>query len=135
MVALLMMVNVKVALPAAAPTPGTVTARGLGAKAMVKVGRGTVTVRSIAAAVASGAWLPVRVTGGLVRTPGVVAVTSRSSLMVQLALAANEPLTSEMAVAPGAAASVPPQPLRRLLGVATIKPEGRESKKARPVSG
>jgi hypothetical protein len=55
--------------------------------------------------------------------------------MVQLASAANEPLTSEMAVAPGAAASVPRQPLLRLLGVATIKPAGRDSKKVRPVSG
>jgi hypothetical protein len=55
--------------------------------------------------------------------------------MVQLALAANEPLTSEMEVAPGGAASVPPQLLLMLLGVATLKPAGRGSKKARPVSG
>jgi hypothetical protein len=55
--------------------------------------------------------------------------------MVQLALAANEPLTSEMTVAPGVAASVPPQVLLRLLGAAMIKPAGRGSEKARPVSG
>jgi hypothetical protein len=102
---------------------------------MVKVGAGTVTLRSIAAAVALGAWLLLRVTAGLFRTPAVVAVTRRSSLMVQLLLAANEPLSSKMEVAPGAAASVPPQPLLRLLGVATIKPLGKVSKKVRPVSG
>jgi hypothetical protein len=72
MAALLVMVNVKVEVTGLFPPP---TIRGLGAKAMVKVGAGTVTVRSIAAAVASGAWLPLRVTGGLVRTPGAVAVT------------------------------------------------------------
>ncbi|PIK96539.1 hypothetical protein SYN60AY4M2_12595 [Synechococcus sp. 60AY4M2] len=55
--------------------------------------------------------------------------------MVQLALAANEPLISKMEVAPGAAASVPPQPLLRLLGLATTKPAGRGSEKARPVRG
>jgi hypothetical protein len=129
MPALLTMVNVKIAVPGFAPTP----VRGLGLKVMVKVGAGTVTVRLIAVAMALGAWLLVRVTGGLNRTPG--AVTRRFRLMVQLALAANEPLTSEMAVAPGGAVSVPPQLLLRLLGVAMIKPAGRGSKKARPVSG
>jgi hypothetical protein len=71
MAALLVMVNVKVPKP----LPAAVRTRGLGAKAMVKVGAGTVTVRLIAAAVALGAWLLPRVTAGLVRTPGVVAVT------------------------------------------------------------
>ncbi|MFS8784179.1 hypothetical protein SYN63AY4M2_11980 [Synechococcus sp. 63AY4M2] len=42
---------------------------------MVKVGAGTVTVKLIAAAVALGAWLLLRVTAGLVRDPAVVAVT------------------------------------------------------------
>jgi hypothetical protein len=129
MPALLMMVNVKIA---AAGLPA-LTTLGLGTKSMVKVGGGTVTVRLIAAAVALGAWLLLRVTAGLVRTPG--RVTRRSRLMVQLALAANEPLVSKMEVAPGAAVSAPPQVLLRLLGVATIKPAGRGSKKARPVSG
>jgi hypothetical protein len=71
MAALLVMVNVKVesTLP---PPPWKIW---LGATAMVKVGAGTVNVRLIAAAVALGAWLPVRVSAGLVRTPGVVAVT------------------------------------------------------------
>jgi len=71
MAALLVMVNVKVpvALPLAAAT------LVLGSKAMVKVGAGTVTVRLIAAAVALGAWLLLRVTAGLVRDPAVVAVT------------------------------------------------------------
>ena len=55
--------------------------------------------------------------------------------MVQLALAANEPLTSKMEFAPGAAASVPPQPLLRLLGLATLKPAGKVSEKVRPVRG
>jgi hypothetical protein len=129
MAALLVMVNVKTAL---AGLPGA-TILGLGAKVMVKLGAGTLTVRSIAAAVALGAWLLIRVTAGLVRTPRAVA--RRSRLMVHLALASNEPLVSKMEVAPGAASSVPPQPLLRLLGVATIKPAGRRSKKARPVSG
>jgi hypothetical protein len=71
MVALLVMVNVKV--PGAGLPGGTIL--GLGEKSMVKVGAGTVTVRLIAGAVAAGAWLPVRVTAGLFRTPGVVAVT------------------------------------------------------------
>jgi len=48
-------------------------------------------------------------------------------------LAANEPLTNEMEGVAGI--TVPPQPLFRLLGLATIKPGGRESEKARPVSG
>lgn len=55
--------------------------------------------------------------------------------MVQLALAANEPLTSKMEFAPGGAATVPPQPLFKLLGVATIQPAGSRSEKERPVSG
>jgi len=46
-------------------------------------------------------------------------------------LAANKPLTSKMEFAPGAAASVPPQPLLRLLGLATLKPVGKVSEKAR----
>lgn len=48
-------------------------------------------------------------------------------------MAANEPLTNEMEAVAGITA--PPQPLFRLLGLATIKPGGRESEKARPVSG
>ena len=123
------MVNVNFALPV---FPAVMVC-GLGAKAMVKVGAGTVTVRLIAAAVALGAWSLLRITAGLVRTPG--AVTRRSRLMVQLALAANEPLISEMEVAPGRAASAPPQPLLRLLGVATTKPLGKGSEKLRPVRG
>jgi hypothetical protein len=55
--------------------------------------------------------------------------------MVQLALDPSEPLTNEMEVAPGGAITVPPQPLLRLLGVATIKPAGKVSEKDRPVSG
>ncbi len=50
-------------------------------------------------------------------------------------MAANEPLTSKMEVAPGAAASVPPQSLFKLLGLATIRPAGSGSEKERPVSG
>ena len=69
--ALLVMVNVKVALAGLLAA----TVRGLGTKAMVKLGAGTVTVRLIAAAVALGAWLLLRVTAGLVRDPAVVAVT------------------------------------------------------------
>ena len=46
-------------------------------------------------------------------------------------MAANKPLTSKMEFAPGAAASVPPQPLLRLLGLATLKPVGKVSEKAR----
>jgi hypothetical protein len=73
MAALLVMVNVKFALPEAGIlAPMT---RGLGEKAMVKVGAGTVTVKLIAAAVALGAWSLLRITAGLVRTPAVVAVT------------------------------------------------------------
>jgi hypothetical protein len=53
--------------------------------------------------------------------------------MVQLALAANEPLTNEMEGVAGI--TVPPQPLFRLLGLATIKPAGKVSEKDRPVSG
>jgi hypothetical protein len=49
-------------------------------------------------------------------------------------LAANEPLTSEMELDPGVV-SAPPQPLLRLLGVATIKPLGKGSEKDRPVRG
>jgi len=71
MAALLVMVNVNFALPV---FPAVMVC-GLGAKAMVKVGAGTVTVRLIAAAVALGAWLLLRVTAGLVRDPAVVAVT------------------------------------------------------------
>jgi hypothetical protein len=71
MAALLVMVNVKVPVAWTLPT----AVRGLGEKAMLKAGGGTVTVRLIAAAVALGAWLLLRVTAGLVRTPAVVAVT------------------------------------------------------------
>ena len=55
--------------------------------------------------------------------------------MVQLALAANEPLTNEMEVVAGGAITVPPQPLFRLLGLAMTKPLGKSSEKARPVRG
>jgi hypothetical protein len=55
--------------------------------------------------------------------------------MVQLALAANEPMINEMEVAPGVAVSSPPQLLLRLLGLAMIKPLGKVSEKARPVRG
>ena len=48
-------------------------------------------------------------------------------------MAANEPLTNEMEAVAGI--TVPPQPLLRLLGVATIKPGGKVSEKARPVRG
>jgi hypothetical protein len=71
MAALLVMVNVK--SPLAVPPP--VRIRGLGTKSMVKVGAGTVSVRLIAAVVALGAWLLLRVTGELIRAPGAVAVT------------------------------------------------------------
>ena len=50
-------------------------------------------------------------------------------------MAANEPLASKMEVVPGIAVSAPPQPLLRLLGLATLKPGGRKSRKVRPVSG
>lgn len=70
MAALLVMINVKFPVPIRGAGLS-----GLGAKAMVKVGAGTVTVRLIAAAVALGAWLLLRVTAGLVRDPAVVAVT------------------------------------------------------------
>jgi len=73
MAALLVMVNVKVPVPITGAGP--IGPSGLGAKSMVKVGAGTVTVRLIAAAVALGAWLLLRVTAGLVRDPAVVAVT------------------------------------------------------------
>ena len=72
MAALLVMVNVKIPVTG---LPVPLMTCGLGSKAMVKVGAGTVTVRLIAAAVALGAWLLLRVTAGLVRAPGVVAVT------------------------------------------------------------
>ena len=75
MAALLMMVNVKVPLPLTGGGGEPIGPSGLGAKAMVKVGAGTVTVKLIAAAVALGAWLLLRVTAGLVRDPAVVAVT------------------------------------------------------------
>jgi len=55
--------------------------------------------------------------------------------MVQLALDPSEPLTSKIEVAPGGAATVPPQPLFKLFGVATTKPAGSGSEKERPVSG
>jgi len=73
MAALLMMVNVKVPVPVTGRGP--IGPSGLGLNSMVKVGAGTVTVRLIAAAVALGAWLLLRVTAGLVRDPAVVAVT------------------------------------------------------------
>jgi len=68
--ALLVMVNVKVPVPVTGGVP--VKRSGLREKSMVKVGAGTVTVKLIAAAVALGAWLLLRVTAGLVRTPGAV---------------------------------------------------------------
>lgn len=71
--ALLMMVKVSVPVPVTGAGP--IGPSGLGEKAMVKVGAGTVTVRLIAAAVALGAWLLLRTTAGLVRDPAVVAVT------------------------------------------------------------
>jgi hypothetical protein len=55
--------------------------------------------------------------------------------MVQLALAANEPLTNEMEFDSGAAVTAPPQPLFRLLGLAMTKPLGKLSEKDRPVRG
>jgi len=73
MAALFLMVNVRVPFPVTGAGP--IGPSGLGAKAMVKVGAGTVTVKLIAAAVALGAWLLLRVTAGLVRDPAVVAVT------------------------------------------------------------
>ena len=73
MAALLVIVNVRVPFPVTGAGP--IGPSGLGEKAMVKVGAGTVTVRLIAAAVALGAWLLLRVTAGLVRDPAVVAVT------------------------------------------------------------
>jgi hypothetical protein len=73
MAALLVIVNVRVPFPVTGAGP--IGPSGLGAKAMVKVGAGTVTVKLIAAAVALGAWLLLRVTAGLVRDPAVVAVT------------------------------------------------------------
>ena len=72
MAALLVIVNVKVPFPV---TGRVIGPSGLGEKSMVKVGAGTVTVKLIAAAVALGAWLLLRVTAGLVRDPAVVAVT------------------------------------------------------------
>jgi len=71
MAALLVMVNVKSALP----IPAAVRIRGLGVKAMVKVGAGTLSVRLIAPAMALGAWSLLRATGELIRAPGAVAVT------------------------------------------------------------
>jgi len=73
MAALLAMVNINIPVPITAGGP--IGPSELGEKAMVKVGAGTVTVRLIAAAVALGAWLLLRVTAGLVRDPGVAAVT------------------------------------------------------------
>jgi hypothetical protein len=130
MAALLVMVNFKIPLTLIAELPLMKTR--LGSYSILKVGAGVVTVRLIAAAVALGAWSLLRITAGLVRTPG--AVTRRSRLMVQLALAANEPLTNEMELSPGVV-SAPPQPLLRLLGVATTKPVGKGSEKLRPVRG
>ena len=48
-------------------------------------------------------------------------------------MAANEPLTNEMEAVAGITA--PPQPLLRLLGLATTKPVGKLSEKVRPVRG
>ncbi len=48
-------------------------------------------------------------------------------------MAANEPLTNEMKVVPGAAVSAPPQPL--FGGLAMTKPLGKLSEKVRPVRG
>ena len=75
MAALLVIVNVRVPFPVTGGGTGPIGPSGLGEKAMVKVGAGTVTVRLIAAAVALGAWLLLRITAGLVRDPAVVAVT------------------------------------------------------------
>jgi len=72
--ALLVMVKVSVPVPIEGGLE-EIGPSGLGEKAMVKVGGGTVTVRLIAAAVALGAWLLLRTTAGLVRDPAVVAVT------------------------------------------------------------
>jgi len=72
MAALLVMVNINIPVAVTGAVDGP---NGLGEKAMVKVGAGTVTVKLIAAAVALGAWLLLRVTAGLVRDPAVVAVT------------------------------------------------------------
>ncbi|MFS8805472.1 hypothetical protein NW813_13465 [Synechococcus sp. R55.6] len=72
MAALFLMVNVNT--PVTVP-PELATEAELGKKTMVKVGAGTVTVKLIASAVALSAWLLLRVTAGLVRTPAVVAVT------------------------------------------------------------
>jgi hypothetical protein len=131
MPALLVMVNVRVASTLTLLLlPGGLMIASLGSNSMVKVGAGSVTVRLIAAAVALGAWLLLRVTAGLVRDPG--RVTRRSRLMVQLALAANEPLINEMEsdVSVGEIVRAPPQPL---LKVATNKPAGKASEKLRPV--
>jgi hypothetical protein len=72
MAALLVMVNLN--LPVALPEllVARLNESGLGINSMPKLGAGTVTVKLIAAAVALGAWLLLRVTAGLVRTPGAV---------------------------------------------------------------
>ena len=75
MAALLVMVNINIPVPITGGGGEPIGPSGLGEKTMVKVGAGTVTVKLIAAAVALGAWLLLRVTAGLVRDPGVVAVT------------------------------------------------------------
>jgi hypothetical protein len=68
--ALLVMVNFKIPVPLEGGVP--IGPSEMGINSMVKVGAGTVAVRLIAAAVALGAWLLLRVTAGLVRTPGAV---------------------------------------------------------------
>jgi hypothetical protein len=74
--ALFLMVNVKDPEAVVEFCPdGSCTTLGLGLKAMIKVGAGTVTVKLVAAAVALSPWLLLRFTAGLVRTPAVVAVT------------------------------------------------------------
>jgi len=75
MAALLVIVNVRVPFPVTGGGTGPIGPSGLGEKAMVKVGAGTVTVKLIAAAMALSPWLLLRVTAGLVRDPAVVAVT------------------------------------------------------------
>jgi hypothetical protein len=134
MAALLVMVNLN--LPVALPElpEARLNESGLGINSMSKLGAGTVSVKLIAAAVALSPWLLLRGTAELVRTPALVALTRRSRLMVQLALAANEPLINEMEsdVSVGEIVSPPPQPL---LKAATNKPSGKVSEKLRPVRG
>ena len=63
-------------------------------------------------------------------TPALVAVTFNDT--VQDALPARVPAERLADVLPAAAVAVPPQVLVRLFGVATTKPDGKLSVKARP---